>query len=325
MKKLFLAILALTSSTLYAQDLQLGDLNFFQKAKSTQVNTGVKLQTFDYSFEYGTDSFDYKRSINSWENEVQYGVSEKQIVGIAFEYDLNNQLQNTSVPSGQQKAKSYNDKGLSDLTLGTGYRLLSDKIYLDLIGQFTLGLEKSESGDSDANSSKDGNNKQGHHSLDLSIGIGQKIEKFEWRGTFGVVRNFAGEYDSLQVGAETIKVETDSSLDMLASGSFQFRPISKFAIGLNLSWQKSDKGTSHYVDSGDKIEQTVDSYSFITSDLVARYNFSENMLIDANYLFYNSDFHFGIKSKNTSSGATSTFKAKDYKSTGIRVGASFLF
>lgn len=325
MKKLFVATLALASSTLYAQELQLGDLNFFQKAKSTQINTAVGLLTSEYSIESGTDSYDYKDSTNSWENQVIYGVSDKQIVGIAFEYLLNDEIQNTSVPSGQQKNKSYNDKGLSDLTLGTGYRLLSDNIYLDLIGKFTLGLEKRESGDSDANSSKDGNNKQGHHSLDLSIGVGQKIEKFEWRGTFGVVRNFAGEYDSLQVGAETIKVETDSSLDMVAGGSFQFRPISKFAIGLNISWGKIGKGSSNYLDSGDKIEQTVDSYSFITSDIVAKYNFSENLLIDASYLFYNSDFDYGFKSKNTSSGATSTVKVKDFKSTGVKIGASFLF
>lgn len=321
-------VLALTSINVFAQDLMLGDLNFKQKAQAVQWDTQLsfmKNETRDISnITNRTDYSDYESEANEWSNRVLYGVSDKFDLGLSFDYAFKDELTNTTQGPGNtdDKSKPIDSEGLSDFTINSIYRLVSDYVYMDLTGDLTLALEDRDVGTSDEIESKDGNNKQGHHSFDLGAAVGQKIDSFEWRAGVGLNYHFAGEYNQKVIGSADVNIDTDSRLDLSLNGQVQYRPITKLALGLGVGWIQVGEQTSDAIVNNTNIKMTRDSYYTMATDLSAKYNFSDSILVYAGYFFTSE---FDVDNKIEIPGQTINGVEEDNKVTSFYLGGSFLF
>jgi opacity protein-like surface antigen len=321
MKTKLAVVMALASTSVLAQDLKLGDLNFFQSKGSVQWNTEVSMTKSEFSAKEGSNTAsDFETKLNVWSNEVTYGISDKFRVGLAADYAFKNEQDDTTSGSTDKKIDS---DGLSDFSVVSAYRLMSNNLYVDLLGKLTVAMGDREEGDSNTTTSKDGNFKQGHHSLDLGVAVGQMISKFEWRAGFALGYNFAGEYDELSIGSAKTTHDTDARLDMTLNGQVQYRPTSKLAVGLGTSWTKVGEQKGEFKDAGDKFDETINSHSILSSNLVVRYNLSDKMLLNAGYRFTTA-YDYNLKEKEAD-GTTTKIKFEDNKSSTVFLGASFLF
>lgn len=322
MKKSLAVAMALASSTVLAQDLQLGDLNFFQKAGSYQLNTQLSMGQGEFSEKNEDGTYDIETKQNIWSNSLTYGVSDKFRIGLGVDYALKNEQENTGVPAGDTKSKAIDDKGLSDFSIVSAYRLMSDKVYVDLLADLTIAMGDREEGSSDDVKSKDGNFKQGHHSLDLGAAVGQKIDKFEWRAGAGVSYHMSGDYDALSVEGPKTTVDTDSRMDMVVSAQAQYRPMTKLAIALGVEWTKVGEQELEAKVDGEKIEVTEESSTQMAWTAEAKYNLSDSILVNAGYSIISlSDLD--VKQKNQDGTSKSTIE--DNKASVVTIGASFLF
>jgi opacity protein-like surface antigen len=319
MKTKLAVVLALSSSAVFAQDLQLGDLNFFQKKGSVQWNTEVSMTKVEKKDK--SASIEDELKTNLWSNEVTYGISDKFRLGLGIDYAFKNETENTKVPAGDDKIKDINNDGLSDVSIASAYRLMSGNIFVDVLGNFTVAIGDKKSGTSDYTDSKDGNYKQGHHSFDLGVAAGQKMGKFEWRAGAGVLYRFAGEFDQKNIGESSTNINTDSRLDMSLNGQLQYRPMPKLALNIGADWTKIGEQKGDLKDSGDKIKITAASHSILTSNVVVKYNLSDSILLNAGYRFTNT-FDNDLKIKTP--GGTGEIKGES-KSSAFFLGGSFLF
>jgi opacity protein-like surface antigen len=319
MKTKLAVVLALSSTAVFAQDLQLGDLNFFQKKGSVQWNTEVSAAKFEEKI-INQDTEEYEIKTNVWSNEVTYGISDKFRVGLAVDYAFKNETEDKS--SGSD-IKNVNNDGLSDFSVVSAYRLMSGNLFVDVLGKFTAAIGDKKVGTADATESKDGNYKQGHHSLDLGVAAGQKMGQFEWRASAGVVYRFEGETKGLNIGAASATLDTDARLDISLNGQLQYRPTSKLAINAGIDWiNPGDQKGLYSAPDGTKLEFTVKSPSPLTSNVVVKYNLSDSILLNAGYRFTNS-YDFDTKYKSDSTSGKS--KNQDNKLSTLFLGASFLF
>jgi opacity protein-like surface antigen len=321
MKTKLAVVLALSSTAVFAQDLQLGDLNFFQKKGSVQWNTEVSMSKFEETQVDQPANIDTETKTNAWSNEITYGLSDKFRVGLAVDYAFKNE---TEASQNGVSGKKFNNNGLSDFSIVSAYRLMSDKVFVDVLGNFTAAIGDRKEGTSDATESKDGNYKQGHHSFDLGVAAGQKMGKFEWRAGAGIRYRFEGEFEQKGIGDPSIKVDTDARLDMSLNGQLQYRPLPKLAINVGADWTKvgEQKGDITAPD-GTKIKINITTDSLLTSNVVVKYNLSDSILLNAGYRFttsYDSDTKLKLDD-----GSSVKIKYEDTKSSTIFIGASFLF
>jgi opacity protein-like surface antigen len=310
-------VLALSSSAIFAQDLQLGDLNFFQKKGSVQWNTEVSTSKMEGK-EKNQSTDDFETKTNVWSNEVTYGISDKFRLGLAVDYAFKNESEFTTLND-----KKIENEGLSDLSIVSAYRLMSGNVFLDVLGNFTVAMGDKKEGISDDTDSKDGNYKQGHHSIDLGVAAGQKMGKFEWRAGAGVIYRFAGEIENLNMEGSSITLNTDERLDMSLNGQLQYRPMPKLALNIGADWTKigEHKGDVTAPD-GTKIDVARSAHSILSSNVVVKYNLSDSILLNAGYRFITS-YDYDVKLKSDSASDKSDIE--DIKSSTIFLGASFLF
>jgi hypothetical protein len=321
MKTKLAVVLALSSSAVFAQDLQLGDLNFFQKKGSVQWNTEVSMSKSEDTQIDPSGNIDSETKTNVWSNEVTYGLSDKFRAGLGVEYAFKNEIETSQ---NGVNAKKINEDGLSDFTILSAYRLMSGNVFVDVLGNFTVAIGDKKAGAADDNDSKDGNYKQGHHSLDLGVAAGQRMGKFEWRAGAGVLYRFDGDMKQKSIDEASQKVELDSRLDMSLNGQIQYRPIPKLAINLGTAWTKvaEQYGAIKNAD-GSKIEADVTSYSQLTTNVTVKYNLSDSILLNAGYRF-NTSYDYDVKLK-FDDGSAGKIKYEDLKSSTVFLGASFLF
>lgn len=317
--------LLLVCTQVSAQDLRLGDLNFFQKEKSIHWNTRLSQTTGEVNTTSGpSDAQDFDTSRTLWSNTVLYGISDRLNVGLSFDYAIKNKFESTQLTVGGNpnfKGRSYENDGLSDFTINANYRLSADRIYLDVFSGLTLGLGDSERGFGDATSKKDGNNKQGHHSLMAGIAAGQKISDFEWRASLAFDYHAKGErksFDSL--GSETY--DTDAYLNWLMRAEGQYRFFTNFAASVFVDYQMVGEREFSGNPSGVSTDITYDSHSILSYGVVGKYNISENILVKASVAM-TSGYEFDTQSK---AGFFTVDGDSDYKSsTDLMVGAEILF
>jgi hypothetical protein len=305
MKKL-LPLVVLASTSAFAQDLQLSDLNFFQKKSSVLVNTAVNLGTSESKS--GDPSETDKGKSTVWSNSVTYGLSDKLNVGLAFDYALKNETK-------EEGSKAYDDKGLSDFTITGAYRLKDSGTYVDLIGGLTIGTGDKEFGAASDAETKSGNFNQGHSSLNVGVAAGQKINSFEWRSGLIIDHHTSGDIKSYEIGSEPVKIKSDSFTDYVLFGQGQYR-MDKFVVGLNLNYRMN---ADRKLKPAGEDKATVESHSVLTTGVTARYDLSSTIVLNAGYSMVNS---YDIDTKEADGSKT---VQKDNKASVVSVGATLLF
>lgn len=317
--------LLLACSQVSAQDLRLGDLNFFQKEKSIYWNTRLSQTTSEIKTTSGpNDAQDFDTSRTLWSNTALYGISDRLNVGLSFDYAIKNKYESTQLTVAGNpnfSGRDYENNGLSDFTVNANYRLSADKFYLDIVSGLTLGLGESERGFANATTKKDGNYKQGHHSLLAGLAAGQKISDFEWRATLAFDYHAKGErknYDSL--GSE--KFDTDAYLNWLLRAEGQYRFMNSFAASVFVDYQMAGEREFSGNPGGVNTDITYDAHSILTYGVVGKYNFNENILIKA-AVSMTSGYEYDTQSK---AGFFTTDGDSEFKSgTDLLVGAEILF
>lgn len=326
MKRALTLAILMTSAQVWAQDLRLGDLNFFQKEKSIYWNTELTNSSGEVDVQpsfNNSQQFDTERTL--WSNTVLYGISDRLNAGLSFDYAVKNEFDSTQLTQGGNPnftGRDYENNGLSDFTINVNYRLLSEKFYIDLISGLTLGLGESERGFGGPFSKKDGNFKQGHHSLLAGVAAGQKISDFEWRGTLAFDYHASGErklYDS--TGSDTFT--TDSYLNWLLRAEGQYRFLTNFAVSVFIDYVMV--GTREQ--SGDiqniSTDITYDPYSTLNYGIIGKYNVSDTLLVKAGATLL-SGYEVDGETKSVFSGSVSG-KTEFESSRELMVGAELLF
>lgn len=331
MKKLILVSLALSSGNLFAQDLRLGDLNFFQKDKSFRVTSELATARGDFSFrQKGVTPVERDTEFDriTWENQVLYGIEDRFNAGVSLTYALKNRFDNTKFNQGgfpQSLLRDYDDEGLSDPTFKTNYRLSKDKVYLDAFGGLTVSIGDRERGGATNLQSQDGNFRQGHHSLLAGIAAGQVVKKdFEWRASLAFDYHAAGKFKYRETNTLNNKTaDIDGGLDWILGAQGQYRFLKDFALTGNFEFRRIGERDINFTNqSNQDTDENRDSYNVTSLGLTGKYNVSESVLVS---LGINRVFSYEVSGQYDSLGVVTDFTT-DYSAVNeFRIGADLLF
>lgn len=290
MKKLIIVGLTLSAGNLFAQDLRLGDLNFFQKDKSFRVTSELAFANGETEFKFKSTSpterkDEFDRIV--WQNQVLYGIEDRFNAGLSISYALKNQIENlNNVVSGsvQSLRRDYDETGVSDPTFLANYRLSNKEIYLDGFGELTVSIGDREQGGADFNRSENGNFKQGHHSLLAGMAAGQKIMKdFEWRASLAFDYHAAGKFSYRETNTLNNKTaDTDGGLDWILNGQGQYRFLKDFAVAGELELRRVGERELNYTSQlGVSTDETQDAHNIIGLGITGKWNISNSVLVSA--------------------------------------------
>lgn len=331
MKKLIIVSLALFAGNLFAQELRLGDLNFFQKEKSIRVTSELRTSAGDTSFKQkGITPVERDTDFDriTWENEVLYGIEDRFNAGLALTYALKNRFNNTKFnQSGfpQSPLRDYDEEGISDPTFRVNYRLSQDKVYLDAFTGLTVSIGDREQGGATNLQSQDGNFKQGHHSLLAGIAAGQKVMKdFEWRASLAFDYHAAGKFKYRETNTLNNKsADMDGGLDWILGAQGQYRFLKNFAVAGNLEFRRvGERDINFNNQSNQDVDENRDSYNVTSLGLTGKYNVSESVLVS---LGINRTFSYEVDGQYDAVGTVTDFST-DYSGVNeFRIGADLLF
>ncbi len=331
MKKLIIVSLTLAAGNLCAQELRLGDLNFFQKDKSIRVISELAFSNGETEFNLKSTSpterkDEFDRIV--WQNQVLYGIQDRFNAGVFLSYALKNQIENLdNVVSGsvQSLRRDFDETGVSDPTFIANYRLSGQEVYLDGFGELTVSIGDREQGGADFNRSEDGNFKQGHHSLLAGLAAGQKIMKnFEWRASLAFDYHAAGKFNYRETTTLNNKTaDTDGGLDWILNGQGQYRFLKNFAVAGELELRRVGERELNYTgQTGISNDETQDAHNIIGLGITGKWNITDSVLVNAGLrrtFAYEKDGQ--IEAVGTVANTTYEYSAVNE----FRIGADLLF
>lgn len=130
-----------------------------------------------------------KTTLNGYavQQTLGYGISSKLFVTGVMSYEVGEvEVDEKGGPTSKQKSK-----GESDPSVNAKYRLIESEYILDLLAGAVISTGESKL----ASSSRDGNIKQGGHSFNLGLQLGQKISAYQYAFTFGVTHFLKAKED----------------------------------------------------------------------------------------------------------------------------------
>lgn len=315
MKKLTV-LLALAASTSAFSQSMLGDLNFFQDKGSVLWGTELDYAKVDSELKASGAKDEYSNKSMNWNNAVTYGISDKFNVGLGVSWALDNTTTHEKASSGT-KDKDTSSDGLSDFTVLGNYRLMNGSLMVDLVGGITLGFTDAELAQGTNAGESEGNNNQGHHSVNLGVAAGQDKGAWEWRGLLGLDYHLSGDGAYVTSGSSDADFESDSHLDWVASLAGQYRTSDKWAFGADLTYRILGDRTYDW-DTAGADDTDLESDSTFTIGLRAKHNLSKTMLLSLGY-----EMTPGYDVEEKQGGTTDTY---EYDATHrVVLGGTFLF
>jgi hypothetical protein len=263
MKK-FLAVAAVLAVTsVNAEEVKFGDLNYF--LKQGQFNVGVDAIVNNETSRVGGTA---ETEVDGYFLNTQFGYaltdSLNVTVGVNYLYDGETEV---------NKGASADDSGIQNPKFGANYRLMKQSdagFNFDVGAVATLNVIDREVGTVD----KEGNNQNPLYSnyadprssLDLNARLGNKWnEANEYYFLAGIAYHMDGEYEQL----EGDMVDMDSSVDFKLGAFYQYRPVNEFMITLGLSGTRVGE-----VDGNDESEDFT-----ITDHLDYQFSFNAKYLV----------------------------------------------
>lgn len=229
MKKMFAAAAIFAVTSVHAQELSFGDLNFIIPASKFSLSALV-----DYRTERET-VLTQKKETEGWylDTLLTYGVSNRfnLFAGLNYQYDV--EVENLTTPSNAR----FKQDGLANPVLGGIYRLQTQSdgsFNFDLGAISRVSVMDAETGDSSGQNSKDGNAADARTSIEFFGRLGKKWnEANEWQLTAGVIQHLEGDSKVLGTAGDT-KMEEKSSTDVYARAAYQYRPVHEFFMTLSV-------------------------------------------------------------------------------------------
>lgn len=270
MKKLIASAIVLVATTASAQELKFGDVNYF--LKQGQLNATADLNQTYYRV-YDKAGTDYTNRGYLVKTNLGYGLADNFNVTLGLDYAFLNKIKTPANDSVQSD-------GLANPAIGANVRLLNqakDKFNFDIGVIARLQLEESMTASSANN--RDGNYASNRHSVEASARLGRKWnEANEFQFSAGA--NYFLDSDMMQIASDR-DLETDSSYDLFARATYQYRPVNEFMILLSLQGTRVGETEGKAKATRAKVES--DEHIDFDFTFVAKYLIQENMIAKFNY------------------------------------------
>jgi hypothetical protein len=289
MRKMIAVAAVLAMSSVHAEELKFGDVNYFFKQGQMNVLANVNSA---FSEEKNDTTTQESRGYIT-ETQFTYGFSDQlnAFIGLDYAYDLQTEI------SGNPDIDS---DGLANPALGAIYRLMNqnDAAYnVDLGAVARINIEDAEEGSSDPGVVEDGNFANGRSSLELLARMGRKWnEANEWQLAGGLVYFKDGEHTVKDTTGDT-DLEDDASMDLYLRASYQYRPINEIMFLLSAQATRVGEADSEVDGSNTKVEQ--DSHIDYNFGFTAKYLITENFIAKFNYgMSNNPDYDVKVGGTN---------------------------
>lgn len=309
------AVLAVTS--LQAQELKFGDVNYFLKKGEIQLSLDAN-QTYQKSRRDNEPLATAEKDIETrgflFQGSAFYAVTDRLNIFVNQDYAHHRYTRDRTTDPAPNNF--YSD-GLANPSAGANFRLLnqiSDRYNLDFGAVARVNLEDAERGSIGTNS-KDGNFAYGRSSIELNSRIGRKWnEANEWQLAAGVVAFNEGE-TTFKNQTGDLTVDEDASLDIFLRATYQYRPVNEFMMLLSAQATrvgkvegKDNNGANWEYDSHIDYDFGFTAKYLITSNFIGRFDY---------HIFNNANFDATIE------GTSDKIKKRHANYYGL--GVDFLF
>ncbi len=264
-------------TSVQAEELKFGDLNYFYKAGQINLASDFNLNRE----ETRVDGADVEIEGYVSSTKVTYGMMDNLnlFVGLNFLYDFE-----TDIAVGGTSEVS----GFQNPVIGADYRLFSQDnggFNVDLGAAIDFNLmdyEVAEAGDDEGNTVDPTFSTYGdpRSSLLLSARFGKKFnEANEFYVVSGLSYNKDGEYEDKNFNED---VELDSSIDLSLGAFYQYRPVHTFMMAVGLTGTRVGETDGEVAGADFTVEDHVDfRFTFvakylITESFIAKFNFAQD-------------------------------------------------
>jgi hypothetical protein len=286
MKFIVVVMAIFAMSSVRAEELKYGDINFFIPAGNFNLSADV-----DYDSEQRKIGTDVRKKEGWYFNSVMtYGLTNRLnlFAGASYQYKVD--VTDRASPDNAR----YRQDGLGNPLVGGIYRVFdqSERVLnfdLGAIGRFRM--MDAEIGQSVGQSTADGNAASSRNSLEIFGRIGRKWDEAnEWQLSAGAIQNFAGEFTQLRVAAADERFDDKASTDLFMRAAYQYRPVNEFMMLFTV--QALEVGQREYTQRIALERTKFDSHLDWNFDFTAKYLITKNLIGSFNYgLARNPDFN----------------------------------
>lgn len=303
MRRLIAAAALLSVTTVNAEELKFGDVNYF--LKTGQINLAMSAsETYDKETLFSSGANPQTRAF-VFDPRAGYGITDRLNVYVGLDYAykrFTRDLKNRS------NGRFYSD-GFANPVIAGNYRFLSQSehpVNVDFGAVARVSIGDGKVGSSVGDDKKSGNFNDGRSSLELNARVGHKWnEANEWQAAAGVVYHTTGT-TQYRENAGTDVVDSDSSFDTFLRGTYQYRPVNEFMILLSAQATNvgeisgEDQGNGKWnADSHLDFVGTFQTKYLITENFIAKFTLSQSHL--SNYDVKLSDTDDEIKKRRQAS------------------------
>lgn len=229
MRKLIAAAAVLAVTSVHAEELKFGDINYFLKQGQFNVAADIN-STYYKQTPKGSSTLETRGYL--LETKYGYGINDKLNVYLGLDYAYDREVEDKTTASNAD----FTQDGLANPSLAANYRLMNQnegRYNVDFGAVARINIEDSEIGDSAGQSSEDGNFADPRSSLELNARMGRKWnEANEWQfGVGGIYRNDGEQTLKDATGSDSDR-DLDSSFDIFVRAAYQYRPVNEFMMSL---------------------------------------------------------------------------------------------
>lgn len=283
MKRLIALAALMAVTTVNAEELKFGDLNYFLKQGQSNAIVDFNQILEKQNTKGGAD---IERRGYEVLARYGFGLTDQLNAYVGADYGYKNKFETKNTNSA-----SYTNDGLSNPLVALNYRLLNQNtsgFNFDIGAVARFNIEDAERGSSNTTSggSEDGNFADPRSSYELNIRLGNKWnEANEWQVAVGGILRQEGDYDLVGPGTKS-KTDVDSSTDIYVRASYQYRPVNEFMMHVFATATQNGEVEEKTAGVKSKAEDHID-YLFgfqakylVTDNFIVRFNLTDALRPD---------------------------------------------
>lgn len=276
MRKLIAAAAVLAVTSVHAEELKFGDINYFLKQGQFNVAADISSTYYKQSFEGGST---YETRGYLLETKYGFGISDKFNVYLGLDYAFDREVEDKTTAANAD----FTQDGLANPSLAANYRLMNQnegRYNFDFGAVARVNLQDAEVGSSAGQDSSDGNFSDPRSSLELNARMGRKWnEANEWQLGVGGIYHTDGDYEVKGPGASDHDV--DSSFDLFVRAAYQYRPVNEFMMAV--IGEATRVGEVESEEKSTDVKTTDDAHIDMKLQFRAKYLITDNMIANFHY------------------------------------------
>lgn len=276
MRKLIAVAAVLAVTSVHAEELKFGDLNYFLKQGQFNVAADISSTYYKQAFEGGST---YETRGYLLETKYGFGINDQLNVYLGLDYAYDREVEDKTTAANAD----FTQDGLANPSIAANYRVMNQndaRYNFDLGAVAKVNLMDAETGYSAGQDSEDGTFANGRSSLELNARMGRKWnEANEWQFGGGVVYNKDGESTQLTPAGDNDS-DIESSLDIFVRAAYQYRPVNEFMMAL--IGEATRVGEVESEDDAN-VETTDDAHIDMKLQFRAKYLITDNFIANFHY------------------------------------------